>query len=110
MLGIVPLVLGIACGGESAITPPPIAPVASVEVTPTAILLAVGQSRALTAITRDAAGRVLTGREVTWTVDAPNVSVNSNGVILGVSHGYATVIASSEGKTFGVGVTVADPE
>jgi uncharacterized protein YjdB len=106
---IAAVLLGIACGG-STITTPPAAPVASVAVTPTAILLSVGQSRALTAITKDAQGHVLTGREVTWSVDGPNVSVSSNGVILGVSHGYATVIASSEGKTFGVGVTVSDPE
>ena len=82
------------------------APVASIVVSPTAILLEVGQSRILTAVTKDSRGNVLEGREVAWTVDGASVSVSPDGVLVGRSPGYATVIASSEGKTFGVGVTV----
>jgi Tol biopolymer transport system component/uncharacterized protein YjdB len=86
------------------------ASVASIAVSPTAIILEVGQSRALTAVTKDARGNVLTGRAVTWTSDSPNASVNPSGVVVGKAPGYATIIAASEGKTFGVGITVAPAE
>ena len=82
------------------------APVASVTVSPTAIQLEIGQSRMLTAVTKDARGNLLEGREIEWSVDEPTVSVSASGVIIGKAPGHAIVTASSEGKTFGVAVTV----
>jgi Tol biopolymer transport system component/uncharacterized protein YjdB len=79
-------------------------------VTPTGFILEVGQSRQLTAITKDARGNVLTGREVTWTTDDANVTVSGAGVVTAVQPGYATVTATSEGKTFSVAMTVVAEE
>jgi uncharacterized protein YjdB len=83
------------------------APVARIEVTPTAVVLDQGTARQLTAVVRDAAGNVLTDRVVTWTTDnAPVAVVSAAGRVTAVAPGYATIVAASEGKTFGVAVTV----
>ena len=80
--------------------------VASIAVSPTVVVLEVGESRILTAVTRDANGNVLSGREVTWSVDTPNASVSPSGVVFGLVPGYATITATSEGKTVGAAVTI----
>jgi hypothetical protein len=50
---------------------------------------------------------LLTGRAVAWSSDAPSVaSVNSTGLVSGVSTGSATITAASEGKTGTSSVTV----
>ena len=82
--------------------------VASIAVTPAPIVLDVAKTRQLTAIIRDRAGNFLSDRVVQWTTDSPNVaSVSSSGLVTAVGPGYATIIARSEGKTFGVAVTVS---
>src|SRR5215475_5954259 len=82
-------------------------PVASVHAGPTGLMLQIGSTKKLTAITRDASGNVLTGRIVNWSSDSPLVAtVSDSGVVTGVGHGYATIIVASEGRTFGVAVTV----
>jgi Tol biopolymer transport system component/uncharacterized protein YjdB len=85
--------------------------VASVGVSPAPVVLDVGKERQLTASVFDAAGNQLTDRVVTWTTDAPLVAeVKSNGLVSAVGPGYATIIATCEGKTFGVAVTVSEGE
>lgn len=89
------------------------APVAEIAVTPTPIVLAIGETRQLTAVVKDSAGNVLPGRVVTWASDATQtVMVSSTGMVYGVARGYATILASSGGKTVGIGTTVtsADPD
>lgn len=90
-----------------------LASVAEIIVAPTPIVVAIGETRQLTATVRDSAGNVLTDREVTWASDAAQtVMVSSTGMVYGVSSGYATILVSSGGVTVGIGTTVtsADPD
>ena len=86
-------------------------PVGSVKAGPTAVVLAIGATKQLTAITYDAAGNVVTGRIVNWSSDSPLVAtVNNSGLVTAVGHGYATILVASEGHTFGVAITVSPNE
>ena len=83
--------------------------VASIAVTPTALILSVGQTRQLTAFVFDAAGNRLTDRVVTWATDSPDVAqVSASGLVRGTGPGYATITATCEGKTFSLAVTGQD--
>ena len=83
--------------------------VASIAVTPVALLLDIAQTRQLTALVFDAAGNRLTDRTVTWSSDSPYVAtVSSTGLISAIGSGYATITATCEGKTFSLAVTVTD--
>jgi large repetitive protein len=86
-------------------------PVALIKAGPTALVLAIGATKQLFAITYDAAGNVLTGRIVNWSTDSPSVAtVDDSELVTAVGHGYATIIVASEGRTFGVAVTVSPQE
>ncbi|MCC7003895.1 MAG: Ig-like domain-containing protein [Gemmatimonadaceae bacterium] len=86
------------------------APVASVSITPAAPSVVAGASTALTAVARDAAGNVLTGRPVSWSSTAPTVaSVASNGVVSGLVVGTASIRATVEGVTGSATVAVTAP-
>jgi uncharacterized protein YjdB len=83
------------------------APVASVTVTPATASDAVGQTVQLTATLKDAKGRVLSGRIVTWASSSAAVAtVSSSGVASGVAAGAATITATSEGISGSAAVTV----
>jgi uncharacterized protein YjdB len=98
----------IACASDT--TAPP-APVAFIGITPTAVLMQVNATRQMTAILRDSAGNNLTGRAVTWESDNPAVAtISASGLVTAVSPGYADILATSEGKKTGVGLTVASQE
>ena len=92
-----------------AATPP--APVASVEVIPSATALQVGQSVTLTAVLRDMSGNVLTERNVSWasgnTAVANGIADDDQAVLLAVGLGGATIYATSEGIT-GIAVIVVN--
>ena len=95
--------------GTSAVTVSNI-PVATVEVTPQGPSLSVGETRALTAVTKDAGGTRLENRAVTWTSSNPNVAVvSSAAVVTAVSPGTTTITATSEGKIGTSIVTVVAP-
>ena len=84
-------------------------PVATVTVTPSDATISVGQTRTLTAVTKDASGNVLTGRVVTWTSSNTQIAtVSSTGVVTGVkkSNTPVTITATSEGKSGTASVTV----
>ena len=83
-------------------------PVAAVVVTPSQATLAVGQTVALTATARDAAGNVLPGRAVSWTSGAPSVAtVSPTGTVTAVGPGSGVlVIATIEGQTGTASITV----
>ncbi|HWC73828.1 MAG TPA: Ig-like domain-containing protein, partial [Gemmatimonadales bacterium] len=82
--------------------------VASVSVTPATTSVPVGGIRQLSAVTKDAAGNVLTGRAVTWASDAPGVaSVSASGVVSGITAGSANITATSEGQSGSAAITVA---
>jgi alpha-tubulin suppressor-like RCC1 family protein/uncharacterized protein YjdB len=76
------------------------APVATVQVVTALDTLEAYESRTLAATLRDASGRVLTGRKVTWTSSDPTVATvdSETGVITGVDRGTVIVTATSEGK------------
>ena len=83
------------------------AAVATVQITPAALSVAVGTTGTLTATMRSAAGAVLTGRAVIWTSTATSVAtVSQSGVVTGVTVGTAIIVAASEGKQQSITVTV----
>src|SRR5439155_17327132 len=87
----------------------PVAPVASVSVSPAATGLLVGQSVQLTATLKDAAGNVLSERSVVWISSAWGVAtVSASGLVTGAAAGAATITATSEGQTGSAAVTVND--
>ncbi|HET9423793.1 MAG TPA: Ig-like domain-containing protein, partial [Gemmatimonadaceae bacterium] len=88
-----------------------LAPVGSITVSPTALVAGIGESLQLSAVVRDTAGNVLSGRTILWQTDSPLIAtVDQNGVVSGVGPGYATIIASTGGKTFGTAITVTNGE
>jgi uncharacterized protein YjdB len=117
--GVSPGMASIAAASEgqqttatiTVMTPPP-APVASVEVAPTAATVVVAQTVQLTATPKSATGTPLTGRTVTWTSSNNAVATfSSSGLVTGVAAGAATITATSEGRsgTSAVTVTAAPP-
>src|SRR5207249_3362503 len=90
--------------GTAAVTVIPV-PVASVTATPTPATVPAGQP--LPVALKDANRNVLTGRVVTWASDNTAVAtVNSNGLVTGVTQGQATITATSETKTGTAAMTV----
>src|SRR5882762_5763537 len=87
-----------------------VVPVASVTVTHASTSVAVGGTVSFSAVKRDSAGGVLTGRVITWASDALAVAtVSPTGVATGVSAGSASIIATSEGKADTSVLTVTPP-
>lgn len=97
--------------GTSSITvtpPPPV--VTTVTVSPPSASIDVGATVSLTATVRDAQGNVMNGPTVTWTTsNGSYATVNSNGVVTGVSTGQATITATASGKTGTSTITVLAP-
>ncbi|MBL0170615.1 MAG: Ig-like domain-containing protein [Gemmatimonadaceae bacterium] len=84
--------------GQAAVTVT-VAPVQTVTVSPSVDTLGIGTEAAHTAVLRDAANVVLTGRALVWSSSNVNVaSVSSIGVVTGLSPGTTTISASSEGR------------
>jgi trimeric autotransporter adhesin len=87
-------------------------PVASIDLTPTTQSVVVGQNTpAFTAVTKDAAGHVLTGRTVTFNSDNTAVATidASSGVATGVTAGTAHITATSEGITSNAATLTVNP-
>lgn len=85
-----------------------IVPVATVTVTPASSNLSIAGTVVLTAVTKDSAGNVLTGRSVTWSSNATGVAtVSVGGLVTAIGAGSATITATSEGKNGTAGITVA---
>lgn len=83
------------------------APVASVAVSPATNTLPAGTNLQLAATPRDASDNTLTGRVVTWASSNTGVlTVTSDGRVIGVAPGSATVTATSEGVSGSAAVTV----
>ena len=79
------------------------APVATVTVTPSADTLVVGDSAAFSATLRDAQGKPLSGRSVTWAISDPSVAriefaSGETAEIRALQAGSAVLTATSEGK------------
>jgi alpha-tubulin suppressor-like RCC1 family protein/uncharacterized protein YjdB len=83
--------------GTVTVTASPV-PVSSVTLQPATASVAPGGSVQLSAVTKDVSGNVLPGRAVAWQSSVPSVAtVSSNGLVIGVAMGNATVTATSEG-------------
>lgn len=96
---------GITGTATITVTPPP---VASVMLTPATASIVVGGTTTLIATLKDAQGRPLTGRTLTWSSSDPAVAaVSAAGVVTGVAvGGPITITATSEGKQGTATVTV----
>lgn len=86
-------------------------PVANVSVSPLSPDLETGDVFSVTAVVRDAAGRVLSGRAITWsTSNAAVATIAPNGQVIVRGPGTVTITATSEGRTASVtGVADAPP-
>ena len=75
----------------------PVGAVASVEVVPARARVGINRRLALRAVAKDAAGNIVGGR-VAWASSAATiVAVATNGVVIGVEAGTASVTATSDG-------------
>ena len=93
--------------GSASITVSTVVAVASVDVSPPAATIQVNGTVQLTATPKDAAGNPLSGRSVTWSSSAPAIAaVNSNGFVVGVAAGSASISATSEGIAGSAAITV----
>ena len=82
-------------------------PVASMSVTPDRAVVEVGGNIMLVAVLEDELGITLTGREVRWSSDSPQVaSVNSSGRVVGLRPDSAIIRAESQGQVGQALVTV----
>ena len=108
---VVSLLVLAACGSDqpTEVQAPPVnAAVATVEVGALAGPLVVGRTATLSVTPRDAQGRQLSGRTVTWTSSATDIArVDANGVVTAVAPGSATLTAAVETKSASVLVTVS---
>ena len=85
------------------------APVASVSVSLDPTSIQVGGTSTATATTRAANNVVLTGRSITWSSsDQAVATVNTSGIVTGVSAGSATITATSEGVPGTAQITVTE--
>ncbi len=106
------LLLAVAACDDDTATGPG-ASVAAVTIEPDSVAVAVGGSRRLSAVARDAEGNVLEGVEVTWASgDTSVVEVDSTGLAVGIAEGAASVRAGAQGRIAAatVIVTLLDPE
>jgi dipeptidyl aminopeptidase/acylaminoacyl peptidase len=93
-----------ACGGDTSTGP---APVALVSVSPVAHTMFVGDEIHLTATVKDAAGRTLTDRSVSWSVEPAGLAtVAANGKVTAAAPGVVQVAAESEGKRDHATITI----
>ena len=77
-------------------------PVQTITVSPTLDTLGIGTERSYSAVLRDAAGTILTGRAVAWSSSNVSIAtVSSTGVVTGLAAGTTTITASSEGRSGG---------
>jgi hypothetical protein len=96
-----------ACGSDGPSGP---VPVGEVTVTATATSIPVGQTTQASAAVRDADGNVLSGRTVTWSSSNQGVAtVDTNGLITGVSPGTTMISAAAEGRTGSIQIQVIAP-
>jgi uncharacterized protein YjdB len=92
--------------GSATVTVAP-APVAGVTVSLGSSAINVSGTTQATALLRDVAGQVLSGRPIEWSSSAAQIaSVSGAGVIQGLAPGTATITAASEGRTGSATVTI----
>lgn len=93
--------VALACSNDEKIVNPPEepTPVAIVELVAPPTQMTVGDDAQLTAVTKDAAGRPLNGRAITWeSADADVATVSQSGRVTALAEGLTYVSATSEGR------------
>lgn len=82
-------------------------PVAMVEVSPQIASVTVGQALQVSALPRNAAGQLLSGRNVTWSSGSPGIAtVSALGVVTGMAPGNAVIVATVDGTQGSALITV----
>ncbi|HEX9565569.1 MAG TPA: Ig-like domain-containing protein, partial [Gemmatimonadaceae bacterium] len=85
-------------------------PISLIRMVPAAASVTAGETVTLRAEPLDGTGALLPGRVLIWSTDAPLIAtVDTTGIVTGVSVGMATISASSEGKVGNAVVTVLPP-
>lgn len=101
------LALVVACGGSVTGNDLSAPDVAEVVVAPVTATVVVGNSLPLQASVRDAAGQVMDGPAVVWTVqDTTIATVSASGVVTGRAVGSTQVAASANGRSGLASLTV----
>lgn len=96
-------------GGDSAAPPPPKV-VATLELAPTTLNLAPGQSSTLVATPREATGAAITGKTISWVSSNVVVAtVSSTGQVTALNDGTTQITAAVDGRTATAAVTVRTP-
>lgn len=89
---------GITGRGVITVVPEGGPPVASVQVTPSAVSLSPGGTGNFSALPRDAGGTPLTGLPVDWRIVDPAVArVDQNGVVTALADGFTHLVATVDG-------------
>ncbi len=101
---------GVTGAATVVVAPPPPQPVASITLSASATSMVVGQSQTVTATLRDAQGNTLSGRTIAWSSSNPAaVTVTATGQVQAVGAGSATIVATSEGKSGAINLSVTAP-
>jgi serine/threonine protein kinase len=91
--------------------PLPVAPVAiaSIDLSPASLTIEVGQSATLVATLIGADKSTVTGRAITWSSSDERIArVGSDGTVIGIARGSATITAAVEGRKESVKATIAE--
>jgi uncharacterized protein YjdB len=97
---------GVSGSAALTVTPPP---VALVELSGVRSSMTTGQSLQLSAVAKDSAGNVLSGRTITWSSSNSAVaSVSTTGLVVAVAPGTVTITATSEGRSDSAVITVTN--
>jgi hypothetical protein len=102
-ISLAPLLLLMSCNSE------PTAPesVESVHINPPALDLMVNEYRQLVAVPKNAEGVSLANRTVTWASNDPSIAtVTATGLVTAIALGSTNVVATSEGVSTAVPVSV----
>ena len=104
-LAAVPFLLLMSCNTEG--TGPDPEPVEVVQVNPASLELMVNEVRQLIAVPQNAAGAALSNRNVSWASHDPSIaSVTASGLVTALNIGSTTVVATSEGASTAVTISV----
>ena len=105
LLGLLGLLLGGCDGGTVVVE---VAAVHTVNMDPHPAIIHEQETLSLRAVPRDARGRELTGRAVTWSSsNSARATVSNDGIVTGVSAGPVTIRARVEGVEGQASLTVA---
>jgi lysophospholipase L1-like esterase len=98
------LMLGMGCGEPTA----PPEPVATVTITPAAVVLVPGGTELVATVPKGLSGKTLTNRETVWSSSDESIVRVAAGMVSGVAKGTAKITATVEGIAATVDVEVRD--